>query len=146
MSKIKILSHKVVSWSQKHRRGFKLWRLTPIAYVQLDVNPITIRSQPWWPANSLSIQDLRFNGQTMSYILLSYNLVDKSAGHSTAARHREIAGLIAISPGYFVFKSETVKVKVKYGFVLHTGFSRISLSTCKWVECPVNGSDVPYTF
>jgi hypothetical protein len=41
------------------------------------------------------------------------------------------AGLIAISPGYFVFKSENVKVKVKYGFVLHTGFSRISLSTCK---------------
>jgi hypothetical protein len=27
------------------------------------------------------------------------------------------------SPGYFVFKNENVQVKVKYGFVLHTGFA-----------------------
>ena len=34
----------------------------------------------------------------------------------------EIACLIAFPPSYFVFKIENVKVKVKYGFVLHTGF------------------------
>jgi hypothetical protein len=26
-------------------------------------------------------------------------------------------------PGYFVVKNENVKVKVKYGFVLHTGLA-----------------------
>ena len=31
---------------------------------------------------------------------------------------RQIAHLIAFFPGYFVFKNENVKVKVKYGFVL----------------------------
>jgi hypothetical protein len=35
----------------------------------------------------------------------------------------QIARLIAFSRGYFVFKNENVKVKVKYGFVLHTGFA-----------------------
>jgi hypothetical protein len=30
--------------------------------------------------------------------------------------------LIAFFPGYFVFKNENVKVKIKYGIVLHTGF------------------------
>ena len=30
---------------------------------------------------------------------------------------------IAFSPVYFVFKNENVKVKVKYGFVLHNGFT-----------------------
>jgi len=34
---------------------------------------------------------------------------------------KQIAGLIAFSPGHFVFKNKNVKVKVKYGFVLHTG-------------------------
>jgi hypothetical protein len=37
------------------------------------------------------------------------------AGHSTG----QIASLIAFS----FFKNENVKVKVKYGFVLHTGFA-----------------------
>ena len=36
---------------------------------------------------------------------------------------RQIACLIALTPGYFVFKNENVKVKVKYSFVLHTGFA-----------------------
>ena len=42
---------------------------------------------------------------------------------------RQIARLIAFFPGYFVFKNENVKVKVpvKYGFVLHTGFGGLSL-------------------
>jgi hypothetical protein len=35
----------------------------------------------------------------------------------------QIVRLIAFSRGYFVFKNENVKVKVKYGFVLHTGFT-----------------------
>ena len=35
----------------------------------------------------------------------------------------QIARLIAFFSGYFVFKIENVKVKVKYGFVLHTGLS-----------------------
>ena len=30
---------------------------------------------------------------------------------------------IAFPPVYFVFKNENVKVKVKYGFVLHNGFT-----------------------
>jgi len=34
---------------------------------------------------------------------------------------RQIAGLIAFSPSYFVLKNENVKVKVKYSFVLDTG-------------------------
>jgi len=34
-----------------------------------------------------------------------------------------IARLIAFPPGYFVVKNENVKVKVKYGFVLHTGLA-----------------------
>jgi hypothetical protein len=34
-----------------------------------------------------------------------------------------IARLIAFSPGYFVFKNENVKVKVKYDFVLYTDLS-----------------------
>jgi hypothetical protein len=33
---------------------------------------------------------------------------------------QHIAHLIAIFPGYFVFKNENVKVKVKYGFAWHT--------------------------
>jgi hypothetical protein len=40
---------------------------------------------------------------------------------------RQIARLIAFSQGYFVFKNENVKVKVKYGFVLHTGFAGSTL-------------------
>ena len=35
----------------------------------------------------------------------------------------QIARLIAFFSSYFVFKIENVKVKVKYGFVLHTGLS-----------------------
>ena len=35
----------------------------------------------------------------------------------------QIARLIAFFLGYFVFKNENVKMKVKYGFVLHTGFA-----------------------
>jgi hypothetical protein len=34
---------------------------------------------------------------------------------------RQIAGLIAFSPSYFVLKNENVKVKVKYSFVLDMG-------------------------
>jgi hypothetical protein len=33
---------------------------------------------------------------------------------------RQIAYLMAFYHGYFVFRNENVKVKVKYGFVLHT--------------------------
>jgi hypothetical protein len=33
----------------------------------------------------------------------------------------QIGRLIEFPPCYFVFKNENVKVKVKYGFVLHTG-------------------------
>jgi hypothetical protein len=40
---------------------------------------------------------------------------------------QQIARLIAFSQGYFVFKNENVKVKVKYGFVLHTGFAGSTL-------------------
>ena len=42
---------------------------------------------------------------------------------------RQIARLIAFFPGYFVLKDENVKVKVpvKYGFVLHTGFGGLPL-------------------
>ena len=35
----------------------------------------------------------------------------------------QIVHLNAFFPGYFVFKNENVKVKVNYGFVLHTGFA-----------------------
>jgi hypothetical protein len=42
------------------------------------------------------------------------------AGHSTTG---QIARLIEFFPSYLVFKKENVKVKVNYGFVLHTGFS-----------------------
>jgi hypothetical protein len=35
----------------------------------------------------------------------------------------QIAHLIAFPPRYFVVKNENVKVKVKYGFVLHTGLA-----------------------
>ena len=33
----------------------------------------------------------------------------------------QIACLIAVPPSYFVLQNENVKVKVKYGFVFHTG-------------------------
>ena len=65
---------------------------------------------------------------------------------------RQIAGLIAFSPSYFVLKNENVKVKVKYSFVLDMGLvnppSTIGLSppTWKWVECPIiyviNSTDI----
>jgi hypothetical protein len=35
----------------------------------------------------------------------------------------QISRLIAFFPSYFAFKNENVKVKVKYGFVFHTGFA-----------------------
>jgi len=35
----------------------------------------------------------------------------------------QIGRLIEFFPGFFVFKNENVKVKVEYGFVLHTGFA-----------------------
>ena len=41
--------------------------------------------------------------------------------------NRQIACLILFSYGYFAFKKENVKVKVKYGFVLHTGFAGFPL-------------------
>ena len=36
----------------------------------------------------------------------------------------KIARLIAFFPGQLCFKSENVKVKVKYGFLLHTGLGQ----------------------
>jgi hypothetical protein len=36
---------------------------------------------------------------------------------------RQIAYLMAFYHGYFVFRNKNVKVKVKYGFVLHTDFA-----------------------
>jgi hypothetical protein len=42
---------------------------------------------------------------------------------------QHIACLIAIFPGYFVFKNKNVKVKVKYSFVLHTSFAGSPPST-----------------
>jgi len=53
---------------------------------------------------------------------ISYlKMFDQGISQQSGTRH--IAHLIAIFPGYFVFKNENVKVKVKYGFVLHTGFA-----------------------
>jgi hypothetical protein len=40
---------------------------------------------------------------------------------------RQIARLIAFFPSYFVFKNENVKMKIKEGFVLHTGFAGFPL-------------------
>jgi hypothetical protein len=42
------------------------------------------------------------------------------------------ACLIAFFPSYYVFKYEYVKVKVKYSFVLHTGFAGSPPSTLEW--------------
>ena len=72
----------------------------------------------------------------------NYWMIDPNSRHSTAAR--QIAHLIAFPLGYFAFQHENVKLKVKYGFVLHW-FCRIPTSTLglspptwKWVECPTN--------
>jgi hypothetical protein len=46
--------------------------------------------------------------------------------HSIAAGHRAnylFNCILSPATGYFFFKNENVKVKVKYGFVLHTGLS-----------------------
>jgi hypothetical protein len=48
-------------------------------------------------------------------------MASTKAFHSSRASGK-LSRLIAFSPGYFVFKNENVKVKVKYGFVLHAGF------------------------
>ena len=50
------------------------------------------------------------------------NLSSVKAGHSTSAGHRACSSN-CIFFGYFVFKNENVKVKVKYYFVLYTGFA-----------------------
>ena len=43
------------------------------------------------------------------------------SGHSTAARNRANCLFTYIfSPGFFVFKNESAKVKVKCGFVVYT--------------------------
>jgi len=62
--------------------------------------------------------------------------------HSKQPSTGQISSLIAFSPGYFVFKNEKVKVKVKYGFVLYTGLTgspfyfRIITSYLKMSEMP----------
>jgi len=53
-------------------------------------------------------------------------MASTKAFHSSRASGK-LSRLIAFSPGYFVFKNENVKVKVKYGFVLHTGFAGFPL-------------------
>jgi hypothetical protein len=47
----------------------------------------------------------------------------ETPGHSIAAGNRAKCHFNVFFPGYFVFKNEKVKVKVKCGFVLYTGLS-----------------------
>ena len=44
-------------------------------------------------------------------------------GHSAAAGHRANCCLLAFFPWLLCFKNENVKLKVRYGFVLHTGLT-----------------------
>lgn len=70
--------------------------------------------------NKFSILSLFFNKFCLQDFSINA-LMTLLPWHSTASGSRENCPSITFFSGYFVFKNEGVKVRVRYGFVLYTG-------------------------
>ena len=110
-------------------------------FVNWHLNRFSLMQHPWDSRNVLVNLIIRYINIIYLSIFTRHSYIHKfvilvcRAFHSSRATGKLAVVNCIFTPAYFVFKNENIKLKVQYGFGLHTGLAGSHLT---WTLAPLD--------